>query len=95
MDVGFLAIFLFKARTTPLSRYFETLRQTLTVLLFCIRLRYCLQKAWSPLPKSDNPGRIKQNADIYGFELDKEDMQKLDSQDQGGKGALVVAVSND
>ena len=58
-------------------------------------IRYCLQKAWSPLPKSDNPGRIKQNADIYGFELDKEDMQKLDSQDEGGKGALVMAVTNE
>ena len=61
-----------------------------------ILLRYCLQKAWSPLPKSDNPGRIKQNAEIYGFELDNEDMQQLDSEDQGGgKGALVVAVSNE
>ena len=59
-----------------------------------VLLRYCLQKNWIPLPKSDNPGRIAQNADIYSFQLDDSDMAKLDAQDQGGKGALVVAVDN-
>lgn len=60
-----------------------------------VLLRYSLQKDWSPLPKSDNAGRIAQNADIYGFQLDSDDMEKLDAQDQGGKGALVMAVSNE
>ena len=59
-----------------------------------VLLRYCLQKDWIPLPKSDNPKRIAQNADIFDFQLDGDDMAKLDSQDQGGKGALVVAVDN-
>lgn len=59
-----------------------------------VLLRYCLQKEWIPLPKSDNPERIAQNADLYGFQLDKEDMSKLDEQDTNGKGALVVAVDN-
>ena len=59
-----------------------------------ILLRYCLQKVWSPLPKSDNPGRIAQNADLYSFQLDSEDMRKLDAQDEGSKGALVMAVDN-
>lgn len=60
-----------------------------------VLLRYCLQKEWVPLPKSDNAGRIAQNADLYGFELGKEDMGKLDEQDTNGKGALVMAVDNE
>ncbi|QIX00122.1 hypothetical protein AMS68_005639 [Peltaster fructicola] len=60
-----------------------------------VLLRYCLQKSWAPLPKSDNAGRIAQNADLYGFKLDGEDMKQLDAQDQNGKGALVLAVSNE
>lgn len=59
-----------------------------------VLLRYCLQKDWIPLPKSDNPGRIAKNADLYGFSLDSEDMGKLDALDAGNDGALVVAVDN-
>lgn len=57
-----------------------------------VLLRYCLQKKWIPLPKSDNAKRIAQNADIFNFALDKEDMEKLDEQKQ--ETALVVAVDN-
>jgi diketogulonate reductase-like aldo/keto reductase len=53
-----------------------------------VLLRYSLQKGWNPLPKSDNPERIRQNADLYGFELDKEDMKALDDLDEGEKGAI-------
>lgn len=60
-----------------------------------ILLRYCIEKAWSPLPKSDNPERIKQNASIYDFALKPDDLAKLDAQDQGSSGALVVAVDNE
>lgn len=47
-----------------------------------VLIRYCLQKNWVPLPKSDNPERIAQNADVYGFDLGDEDMSNLDSLDQ-------------
>ena len=47
-----------------------------------------------PLPKSDTPSRIKDNADIYDFEISKEDMSKLDGLDQGAAGAIVQAVDN-
>lgn len=57
-------------------------------------IRYCLQKDWVPLPKSDTPSRIESNADVYGFELDGEDMKQLDGLDQGAKGAIVQAVDN-
>lgn len=60
-----------------------------------ILVRYCLQKNWVPLPKSDTPSRIKQNADIYDFTLSDEDMATLDKKDQGAKGALVQIADNE
>lgn len=59
-----------------------------------ILIRYCLQKGWVPLPKSDNPERIAQNADVFGFDISKEDMAILDGLDQGSDGAIVEAVDN-
>ncbi|KAF2717189.1 Aldo/keto reductase [Polychaeton citri CBS 116435] len=59
-----------------------------------VLIRYCLEKAWAPLPKSDNPGRIAQNADVFDFKLDKNDMEELDMQDQGSAGALVMVAEN-
>ena len=59
-----------------------------------ILIRYCLQKDWVPLPKSDNPQRIKQNADVYGFDIVQEDMKKLDDLDEQEAGAIVEAVNN-
>jgi diketogulonate reductase-like aldo/keto reductase len=59
-----------------------------------VLIRYCLQKNWAPLPKSVTPSRILQNADVYGFELLKEEMKILDSLDQGPSGALLEAVNN-
>ena len=36
-----------------------------------------------PLPKSDTPGRIQENFDVFGITLDDDDMRALDSLDQG------------
>lgn len=60
-----------------------------------VLIRYGLQKNWVPLPKSDTPSRIEENADVYGFELDAEDMKTLDGLDMGSEGAIVQAVKND
>ena len=60
-----------------------------------VLVRWSLQKGWVPLPKSDNPSRIVNNAEVYGFELDANDMAKLDGLDNGSKGAIVEAVSNE
>ena len=46
------------------------------------------------MPKSDNPERIVENANIYDFDLTKEEMEMLDGLDQGAKGAIVEAVVN-
>jgi len=59
-----------------------------------VLIRYSLQKGWVPLPKSDTPSRIRENADLYGFELDAGDMKQLDGLDQGAEGAIVQAVDN-
>ncbi|KAI1768187.1 NADP-dependent oxidoreductase domain-containing protein [Hypoxylon sp. FL1150] len=59
-----------------------------------VLIRYCLQQKWVPLPKSDNPERIKANADVFGFELDGDDMRALNGLDQGPAGAIVMAVDN-
>jgi diketogulonate reductase-like aldo/keto reductase len=59
-----------------------------------VLIRYSLQKNWVPLPKSDTPSRIVANADVYGFEIGKEEMKTLDDLDQGEAGAIVQAVTN-
>jgi diketogulonate reductase-like aldo/keto reductase len=60
-----------------------------------ILIRYALQKEWVPLPKSENPERIVANAEVYGFEIFKDDMAVLDSLDQGDAGSIVEAVVNE
>lgn len=60
-----------------------------------VLIRYCLQKGWVPLPKSDTPERIVANADVYGFDLDQSDMKTLDGLDEGDAGSIVQAVTND
>lgn len=52
-------------------------------------LRWSLQKGVVPLPKSDNPERIKENAEVFGFELGMHEMERLDQLDQGLMGAIV------
>lgn len=59
-----------------------------------VLVRYSLQKGWVPLPKSDNPTRIKTNRNVYHFVLDDADMDDLDNLDQGRQGNIVQAVDN-
>ncbi len=48
-----------------------------------VMLRWALQHGVVVIPKSTNEGRINQNANLYGFELDHDDMAKLDKLDEG------------
>lgn len=59
-----------------------------------VLIRYCLQKGWVPLPKSDNAGRIAENSELYDFELSSEEMKKLDDKDEGPKGSIVTTADN-
>lgn len=43
-----------------------------------ISLRWSIQKGYVPLAKSSHPDRIKENIDIFDFEISKEDMATLD-----------------
>lgn len=76
-----------KTLNTVADKYGKTTSQVL--------IRYCIEKGWSPLPKSDTPSRIRANAEVFGWSISKEDMDTLDGLDQRGKGALVAAVKND
>lgn len=69
------------------KRYNQSTQQVL--------IRYALQKRWVPLPKTDNAERIAANADVFGFNLSADDMDLLDSLDQGAAGAIVEAVENE
>ncbi|RSL90465.1 hypothetical protein CEP51_000723 [Fusarium floridanum] len=53
-----------------------------------ILIRYALQKGWVPLPKSVKPDRIRENLDVFNFDLDQDDMTALDGLDEGSKGAV-------
>ena len=44
-----------------------------------VLLRWSLQWGFVPLPKSVTLGRIEENADVFGFELGKEEMAELDT----------------
>lgn len=59
-----------------------------------VLIKWSLQKGFVSLPKSDNPDRIRQNADVYNFDLDDQDVAALDALDQGADGAIVFVVDN-
>lgn len=42
-----------------------------------IVLRWSLQMGFIPLPKSVTPSRIRENLDVFDFELDEQDMQMI------------------
>lgn len=47
-----------------------------------ILIRWCLQHEVVVIPKSSNPQRIRENADVYDFEISAEDMCRLDAFDE-------------
>lgn len=48
-----------------------------------IVLRWHVQRGVIPIPKSSNEGRIKENLDVFDFELSTEDMEAINSLDEG------------
>lgn len=48
-----------------------------------VSLRWTLQHGGTAVPKSVHPERIRENADVFGFELTAEEMAVIDSLDRG------------
>jgi len=46
-----------------------------TVAQICVR--FCLQSHVLPIPKSTHPERMRNNADVFGFQISKEDMEEI------------------
>ncbi|KAI0006387.1 aldo-keto reductase [Xylariaceae sp. FL0662B] len=44
-----------------------------------VLIRWSLQKGYVPLPKSVTPSRIRENAEVFDFEISKEDMDELET----------------
>jgi diketogulonate reductase-like aldo/keto reductase len=47
-----------------------------------VLVRWSVQHGYVPLPKSVRAERIAQNVDIFGFELDDDEMRRLDTLDE-------------
>lgn len=67
-----------------LRRISDKVRKTPAQVL----LRWSLQSGFVPLPKSDRPERMKENAEVFDFELDPDSMAQLDNLDRGDRGAV-------
>jgi 2,5-diketo-D-gluconate reductase A len=55
-----------------------------------VLLRWAVQKGYPVLPKSTNPDRIRKNADLFGFNLDDEDMAAIEKMDRGDGVAWAI-----
>jgi diketogulonate reductase-like aldo/keto reductase len=85
-----------------LSLIFDSMARTLHKFLFVglssmgglISLPNCAMTlnsgpSFIPLPKSQNPDRVRSNIDVFGFEITGEDIGKLDELDRGKEGAVT------
>ncbi|MEO4044848.1 aldo/keto reductase [Hoeflea sp. CAU 1731] len=59
-----------------------------------IILRWHLQNGVSIIPKSVNPGRIRENADIFDFELEAGDIAAMDALDRGQRAGADPEVAS-
>jgi 2,5-diketo-D-gluconate reductase A len=55
-----------------------------------VLLRWAVQKGYPVLPKSTSPERIRENADIFSFDIDEEDMAAIEKMDNGDGVAWAV-----
>ena len=58
-----------------------------------ILLRHTLQKGVAAIPKSTNPKRIQENINVFNFELDSQEMERLNNLDEGAKARVCDFAS--
>lgn len=54
-----------------------------------ILLRHILQLGCTAIPKSTNPKRLRENLDVFDFELDANDMAEMNGLDQGKEARIL------
>jgi len=54
-----------------------------------VLLRHIVQRGLITIPKSTTPARIRQNIDIFDFELDAKDMEQLNGLDKGPQARIL------
>lgn len=59
-----------------------------------IVLRWHMQRGIIPIPKSSNESRIKENLDIFDFEIYEEDMKKINLLDEGYDASVTGVPQN-
>lgn len=62
---------------------FKAMAQKYAVSEAQVLLRWGIQKGYAVLPKSANVERIRQNIDLFSFEIDDEDMAAIAEMDRG------------
>jgi len=59
-----------------------------------IVLRWHMQRGIIPIPKSSNKDRIKDNIDVFDFEICSEDMKRINELDEGYNASVTTPPSN-
>ena len=57
-------------------------------------LRWILQRGMVTIPKSDRESRIRENADVFDFELDEEDLARIAKLDEGQKANIGKSTAS-
>ncbi|CAD5225223.1 unnamed protein product [Bursaphelenchus okinawaensis] len=65
------------------DKYAKSLAEKYNKTVAQILLRHAIQRGIAVIPKSKNPERIRQNFDVFDFELTSEEMEKLNGRDGG------------
>lgn len=59
-----------------------------------IALKWHMQRGVIPIPKSSNEDRIKENIDLFDFEISTEDMKNIDSLNEGDDISITKPPAN-
>lgn len=59
-----------------------------------IVLRWYMQRSVIPIQKSSNKQRIKDNIDVFDFEICSDDMKKINERDKGDNTSVTTSTLN-